>query len=46
MVDIWKMQEEETYLDVNGSGDSTLGEESVKSYLQEKTSEILLFRFL
>jgi hypothetical protein len=30
MVDLWKMQEEGTYLDVKDSGDSTLGEESAK----------------
>jgi hypothetical protein len=36
MVDIWKMQEEGTYLDVMGSGDSTCGEESAKLVLQEK----------
>ena len=29
-VDLWKMQEEETYLDVKDSGDSALGEESAK----------------
>jgi hypothetical protein len=30
MVDLWKMQEEETNLDVKDSGDSTLGEEYAK----------------
>ena len=36
MVDIWKMQEEGTYLDVKDFGDSTHGEESAKLVLQEK----------
>jgi hypothetical protein len=32
-----------TYLDVMGSGDSTLGEESALVGLKRKSSEILLF---
>ena len=40
------VQEEGTYLEVKGFGDSTRGEESAKSVLQEKSSEILPFRFL
>jgi hypothetical protein len=36
MDDIWEMQEEGTYLDVKGSEDSTLGEESALIVSQEK----------
>jgi hypothetical protein len=46
MADLWKIQEEGTYLDVKGSGDSTLGEESAPVVSQEKTSEISLFKVL
>ena len=36
----------ETYLDVKGSGDPTLGEESALVDLKRKSSEILLFEVL
>jgi hypothetical protein len=36
----------ETYLDVKGSGDPTLGEESALVGLKRKSSEILLFEVL
>ena len=45
MVDIWKMQEEGTYLDVKDFGDSTHGEESAKLVLQEKGLKYRFFRF-
>ena len=44
MVDFRRKKESRTYLDVMGYGDSTLDEESARGS-QEKTSEILLFRF-